>query len=512
MAAIDDRTGHGASGGAFAGLPPVREVPVADVASAVRSSGRRLVVLDDDPTGTQTVAGVPVLTDWSVEDIRWALRQDTPAFYILTNTRSLDARAAGERDRDVVRALVDAARIEHQRFVVVSRSDSTLRGHFPLETDVIADTLALRAGIEVDGIVVAPAYIEGGRVTVDSVHWLRAGDTAVPVGESEFAKDATFGFVSSELRAYVEEKTFGRWRAAEVPRVTLEDLRTGGVDEVAAILASARGRRPVVCDALCDDDLRVLALAAIRVEHAGRVLLYRVGPSFVRARAGLEARASLTPAEVAAIRSAGQQPSARPLGGDAGGDGASLAEASSHGLVVVGSHVAQSTRQLAALLRHGGVEAIELDVATLLDPGQSPVAIASAADAVVAGLRSADVVVSTSREVLTGPDPTASLAIARAVSASLVDLVRKVTGRVRPGFVVAKGGITSSDVATAGLGIRRAWVRGTLLPGIVSLWEPVADATAGAAAHPPIPFVVFAGNVGDEDDLVSVVATLRGAP
>lgn len=146
-----------------------------------------------------------------------------------------------------------------------------------------------------------------------------------------------------------------------------------------------------------------------------------------------------------------------------------------------------------------------LDVARLLDPERRPEAVASATDAVVSALGSSDVVVSTSREVLAGPGPAASLAIARSVSASLVDLVREVTRRVRPGFVVAKGGITSSDVATAGLGIRRAWVRGTLLPGIVSLWEPVTDEGHGA-----IPFVVFAGNVGDDDALVSVVATMRG--
>jgi len=490
----------------------VREILVEDVAAAVRRSARRIVVLDDDPTGTQTVAGVPVLTSWSVEDIRWALRQDAPAFYILTNTRSLDAGDAEERDRDVVRALVEAAGVEHARFVVVSRSDSTLRGHFPLETDVIAETLEQHAGIDVDGIVVAPAYVEGGRVTVDSVHWLRTGGTALPVGESEFAKDATFGYVSSELRAYVEEKTHGRWRAADIPRVTLEDLRAGGVEAVAAILDSVRNRRPVVCDALCDDDLRVLALAAIRVEEAGRVLLYRVGPSFVRARAGLEARAPLTPSEIAAIRQPSSQRGRRAAfsDGEDGRDG--LAASSPHGLVVVGSHVAQSTRQLSALLRRGEVEAIELDVARLLDPERRAAEIASATDAVLTALRSSDVVVSTSREVLIGPDPATSLAIARSVSASLVDLVRGVTRRVRPGFVVAKGGITSSDIATAGLGIRRAWVRGTLLPGIVSLWEPVTDDPVTDDGHGHVPFVVFAGNVGDDDALVSVVSTLRGAP
>ena len=499
MAGISERRRPGEDGSApadpFAAVPPVRRVPPEEVASAVRAAGRRVVVLDDDPTGTQTVAGVPVLTSWSVADLRWAFRQDAPAFYVLTNTRSLDPAEAISRNREVVAALVDASRAEQVRFVVASRSDSTLRGYFPLETDAVCSALAERAGVHVDGVVFAPAYIEGGRVTVDSVHWLRTAAGAVPVGESEFATDATFGYRSSELRAYVEEKTLGRWRAAEVPRVTLEDLRVGGVEKVAAILESLRDGCPVVCDALCDDDLRLLALAADRAEQAGRVLVYRVGPSFVRARAGLGARPPLTPAEVGAIRGS----SAR-LPAGAGG----TPVGSAHGLVVVGSHVAQTTRQLAALSRRGGVAEIELDVARLLDPGTRREAISSTVDAAVAALGSSDAVVSTTRAVLAGSDPAASLSIARSVSGALVEVVRAVVGRTRPGFVVAKGGITSSDVATGGLGIRRAWVRGTLLPGIVSLWEPVTDGAPG------IPFVVFAGNVGDDDALVSVISTLHG--
>jgi uncharacterized protein YgbK (DUF1537 family) len=55
------------------------------------------------------------------------------------------------------------------------------------------------------------------------------------------------------------------------------------------------------------------------------------------------------------------------------------------------------------------------------------------------------------------------------------------------------------------LGIRRAWARGTLLPGIVSLWEPVDGPAAG------LPYVVFAGNVGDDDALASVVERLVAA-
>jgi len=179
-------------------------------------SGRRLVILDDDPTGTQTIAELPVLTSWSVADLQWALQQPTVGFFVLTNTRSLSEADAATLNRQVVDALHQAATAEQVSYVIASRSDSTLRGYFPLETDVLAEELAAR-GTVVDGVVLCPAYVEPGRVTVDSVHWARTGDGMIPVSQSEFAKDASFGYRNSDLRDWVEEKTAGGFHETRSP-------------------------------------------------------------------------------------------------------------------------------------------------------------------------------------------------------------------------------------------------------------------------------------------------------
>ncbi|MET7479716.1 four-carbon acid sugar kinase family protein [Streptomyces sp. NPDC005648] len=463
------------------GLPPVHEVSASEVAARI-SGGPRLVVLDDDPTGTQTVADVPVLTSWTVDDLRWALRQDSAVFFVLTNTRSLSPEDAAARNREVVRALHAASAAEGTGYVLASRGDSTLRGHFPLETDVLAEELTELGAGAPDGVVLVPAYIEAGRLTVGSRHWMRTADGLLPVGESEFARDATFGYRSSSLPEWVEEKTGGRIPADEVLRVTLDDLRGGGPAHTARLLSSLRGGRTAVVDAVCDDDLRVLALALAEAEVNGTRLVYRVGPSFVRARAGQAARAPLTPAEL------------RPLRGDA-----------PHGLIVVGSHVALTTRQLDRLRERGGIAEYELDVALLLDEERRDAHIAEVAAAAAGALDSADAVIRTSRVLVTGADADDSLAISRRVSAALVQAVRQVNASRRPAFVLAKGGITSSDTATHGLRIRRAWARGTLLPGIVSLWEPVDGPAAG------IPYIVFAGNVGGADALADALDLLRSA-
>jgi uncharacterized protein YgbK (DUF1537 family) len=459
----------------------VREVHAAEVAARI-SDGPRLVVLDDDPTGTQTVANVPVLTSWTVDDLRWGLRQDSAVFYVLTNTRSLSPEDAATRNREVTRALHAASAAEGVDYVLASRGDSTLRGHFPLETDVLTEELTELGAGAPDGVVLVPAYIEAGRLTVGSRHWMRTPEGLLPVGESEFARDATFGYRSSFLPEWVEEKTRGHVPKDEVLRITLDDLRSGGPEHTARLLSSLRGARTAVADAVCDDDLRVLALAIAQAEGSGTRLLYRVGPSFVRARAGQAGRAPLTPADL------------RPMRGDA-----------PHGLIVVGSHVALTTQQLGRLRERGGINEYELDVSLLLDEGRRAAHITEIATAAADALDSVDAVISTSRTLVTGADADDSLSISRRVSAALVEAVRQVNARRRPAFVVAKGGITSSDTATHGLEIRRAWARGTLLPGIVSLWEPVDGPAAG------IPYIVFAGNVGGADALADAVDLLRSA-
>ncbi|WP_288027452.1 four-carbon acid sugar kinase family protein, partial [Arthrobacter sp.] len=200
----------------LANYPAEVAVPAGLVAAQVAASNRVLIVLDDDPTGTQSVSDLPVLTRWDVSDFDWVFghRIDgvaASAVYVLTNTRSLDPAEAEARNRDVVVNALAAARTAGISVGFVSRSDSTLRGHFPLEPDTIAATLAAEAGEIVDGVVIVPAFPDAGRITVGGIHYARGGDgTLIPVAETEFARDASFGFTHSSLADYVEEKSGGR--------------------------------------------------------------------------------------------------------------------------------------------------------------------------------------------------------------------------------------------------------------------------------------------------------------
>jgi uncharacterized protein YgbK (DUF1537 family) len=481
----------------LAAYPADMEIPAGLVAGALAASNaevpRVLVVLDDDPTGTQSVADLPVLTRWDVEDFTWAFGQDKPAVYVLTNTRSLDPAEAAARNGEVVRNALAAAG-SGLRLGFVSRSDSTLRGHDPLEPDVIAATVAAVSGEKTDGVVLVPAFPDAGRLTIGGVHYMRGtGDakgTLVPVSETEFARDASFGFSTSVMADYVAEKSQGRFPADSVIVLDLNIIRAGAAAQDPAISAKAiadaiepaTDSTPIVADIVTENDFRALALGLEEAERRGKNLLYRVGPPFVRGRIGQEIRTALTAEEAYA----GNTPS------EAGG------------LIVVGSHVGLTTRQLNVLTaQHSSARIIEIDVEKLL--GAEPDAKAhldQTVDAVVDALRAGDVIVHTSRLLIKTDDPAESLRIARTVSAAVVDVVNRTLKTFPPRFVIAKGGITSSDVAAHGLEIRHAIVRGPMLPGIVSLWEPVDGPAKG------IPYIVFAGNVGDDDSLAQVTRKL----
>lgn len=484
----------------LAAFPAEVQIParlVADsVAASSEASPRVLVVLDDDPTGTQSVANLPVLTRWDVADFAWAFGyevngQRQRAVYVLTNTRSLDPAEAAGRNEEVVRnALAAAASADPAlRLSFVSRSDSTLRGHYPLEPDVIAATVTAVNGETTDGVVIVPAFPDAGRVTIGGVHYMRGtGDDAgklTPVAETEFAKDASFGFANSEMAKYVEEKSNGRFAADSVIVLDLNIIRAStdpniSAKAIADAVDTATDSTPIVADIVTENDLRALSLGLEEAERRGKKLLYRVGPPFVRARIGQEIRAELSGEEAYA----GNTPS------EAGG------------LIVVGSHVGVTTRQLKVLTeQHSAARIVEIDVEKLLgDNADSH--LNQTVDTVVDALHGGDVIVHTSRLLIKTEDAAESLRIARTVSAAVVAVVNRTLKTFPPRFVIAKGGITSSDVAAHGLEIRHGIVRGPMLPGIVSLWEPVDGPAKG------IPYIVFAGNVGDDQSLADVTRKL----
>ena len=477
----------------FAGLPPARpgDEGLRESIRATRAAGDLLLgVLDDDPTGSQAVHDVQVVTVLEEDAYAAALARPGATCFVLTNSRSLGGPAAAELTTRAARGLITVAGRRGTRIQLISRSDSTLRGHVMAEVTALQAVRRDMVGRGYDGVLLVPAFLEAGRVTAADIHWARTAAGLIPVGETEFAKDTAFGYGASDLRVFVAEKSGGTIQPEDVRSISLADIRLGGPGRVREVLASAAGGAWVVVNATEYSDLETVARAVLDAEREGQSFLFRTGPSFVRALSGLGPKPPLRGAQIW------------------GADGGVWAGAGGHGLVVVGSHVGQTSRQVAALRARAVTTDIELDVPAVLagglDVAGGPV-VASTARRVTAALGHSDVLLYTSRAVVTAPDAAGSLTIARTVSAALSRIVRDALA-ARPAWVIAKGGITSHDVMLHGLGIRRAEVAGQLFPGTVSVFRPL-DAAPEAVG---MPFVVFAGNVGDDGTLAQVVAILHG--
>ena len=446
-------------------LPLIRE--------QVGASKRKVVVLDDDPTGTQTVHNTPVLTEWSVGALESELQKDFPAFYILTNSRSLTLPAAQSLNTDIGRNLVEAGRRANRDFVVVSRSDSTLRGHFPGEVE------ALASGLEenFDGWIILPFFLEGGRYTVGDTHYVEEGGWLVPSAETEFARDSVFGYRSSNLRDWVEEKTGGRISSDDVLSISIEDLRMEGPPGITERLSSLRGSKICVVNAAGYRDVEVFVKGLLDTEAQGRRFLYRSAASFVRVRAGISPRPLLSSSDLDLPKQGG-------------------------GLALVGSYVPKTTRQLQKLLALPHMEGIEMDVEELLFGDRSRAEIERVRRTAESLLQSEkEVVIYTSRKLMTAGHAEGDLSIGSRVSEALITTLQRIDAKLR--YLIAKGGITASDVATKGLNVRRALVLGQILPG-VPVWRLGPE-----SRHAGIPYVVFPGNVGGDDALAETVQTLR---
>jgi uncharacterized protein YgbK (DUF1537 family) len=433
----------------------------------------KIIVLDDDPTGSQTVHSCLLLMQWDVDTLTLGLRDQAPIFFVLTNTRAMTPEKAAATTREVCQNLKQA--IEQAQitdFLIVSRSDSTLRGHYPIETDVIAEELG-----GFDAHFLTPAFFEGGRTTRESIHYLSVNGVDVPVHETEFARDSVFGYKHSYLPDYVEEKTQGRILATSVERFVLANIRSG----VKERLMGLQNNRCCVVDAASQDDMNRFAADVLAAASQGKRFLFRSAASL------LTALANLPPQPIAPEAMASYVRDGKP------------------GAVIVGSHVKKTTAQLEHLLQAPGTQGIEIDVSRLLnDPQTAHHQILEEVwqQAKTAHEQGQTAVVYTSRQELQFADVQTRLDFGEAVSALLMDVLRHLPETI--GFLISKGGITSNDTLSQGLALRTANLLGQVIPG-VSMVKTPGDHNLFAN----LPVVLFPGNVGDENALATVYKRLR---
>lgn len=454
-------------------LPPVWPEEVLNKINQLRGSlKRKVVVLDDDPTGTQTVSNIPVVTRWDRDTIANEFEQEYPGFFILTNSRSLNEYETRKLHHAIGTNLKEAAK--GRAFTLISRSDSTLRGHFPAETDTLGETFG-----DYSLTVLAPYFEAGGRLTVNNIHYVADRDELIPAHLTPFAKDTAFGYSTSGLPEWVEEKTARRIRAENVNVITLDLIRRQGPDAVERRLMKFPPNSVCIVNAADRRDIEVFAQGALQAESRGKRILFRTAASFVSATLGQ------APSDLLSTTDLKNQ------------------QSSYGGLIVAGSYVPKTTKQLIELRRQHHPEEFELPVSALLSDKSCQELVEQVATRINTSLTAGDnVLLFTSRQLVTGNSAADNLGIGQVISSSICSIIKKL--RIRPRFIIAKGGITSSDIATSGLGVTRSIVAGQLLPG-VPVWY-----LGNESRFPGLAYVIFPGNVGSDETLAEAVSLLSG--
>ncbi|KAJ5343737.1 uncharacterized protein N7506_003561 [Penicillium brevicompactum] len=442
----------------------------------------KLVVLDDDPTGTQTCHDIHVLTMWDVD-------------LLASEFRSHKTRALV---KEILRNVSQAADTTGQKFEVVLRGDSTLRGHFLEEVESYIDTIG-----SPDAWILAPFFGPGARYTINDVQYVGDQGILFPAANTPYAKDRTFGYKSSNLREWVREKAGSRFSSKDI-------LSAGGTAAIERKLLMIPKGGILIVNAIQVEDMFKfsLDLLEVRKKHQLR-FAYRTGASFVSSRLGISEKPVIVPSEISAseVRRTG-------------------------GLIVAGSYVPKSTKQIQSLIQRSGdnLTTLVVEVPALLSELQKysdiPAMlrqsillkgiVAQASEDLLGGK---DVLVMTSRDLVTLDSSNiwssktskeiTNLDINNIAANALVHVVRHL--KVCPRYLLAKGGVTSSDAATAGIAIKRATILGQAAPGVPVWWckreEDLKNLDQGGreVKLTGLPLIIFPGNVGDEDALADLV-------
>ncbi|MBR3168064.1 MAG: hypothetical protein IKF18_05220 [Erysipelotrichaceae bacterium] len=441
----------------------------------------KIVVLDDDPTGVQTVHDISVFTGWDVESLKDGFREDRPLFYVLTNSRGLTAAQTEALHHEIAKNVDEAARELGVTYIYISRSDSTLRGHYPLEPQILREDYEKYTGRQIDGEILCPFFKEGGRFTINNVHYVRYGEELVPANETEFARDKTFGYTAKDMPGYIEEKTKGAFKAEDVLCISLDDLRAVNVDKIEEQLLNVKGFNKIIVNAADYVDVKVFCVALYRAMRKGKLFMMRTAAGIVKVLGGITDIPLLTRKDMV------------------------VKETTNGGIIVVGSHTDKTTRQLNELKKVPGLKCIELNATLVKDEEafekEVERCLAEEEEAIKAGTT---VCCYTTRALITADsdDPEDHLRLSVRISDAVQSLVGRLS--VTPAFVIAKGGITSSDVGVKALAVKKANVLGQIRPGI-PVWQ-----TGEESRFPLTPYVIFPGNVGEDSTLREACEILQG--
>ncbi len=439
----------------------------------------KIIVIDDDPTGSQAVYGCPLLLKWDEKTLLKGLAYPSPLLFILANTRSMEEDSVKKTINEIsysIRKAIQKQNLLLEEIFFVSRGDSTLRGHGFLEPKLINERLG-----PFDATFHIPAFLEGCRTTVNGIHLLNG----IPVHMTPFAKDSLFGYSTSKLDVWLQEKSKGKINSKDVLRLDVNLLNSAnesnfGRKKLSDWLLKLTGNQPVVVDVDKQQHIQRLGIA-FRGLIGKKRFLFRSAASLIAGLADLSQN-PLTPFSLSQLRLKDRMGIPKP------------------GLVLVGSHVKLADDQLTNLLQEKSCIGIEISVEKIAEIGNDfsrKNLLLEFEERLLKKINhilmlGKTPVLYTSRTQLEFESPIDRVDFGNQLAEILATTVAKLSTKL--GYIISKGGITTNTLLAVGLDLDLVHLKGQLLPGL-SVVLPVGSLNK-------LPIITFPGNLGDAQTLL----------
>ena len=440
----------------------------------------KIIVFDDDPTGSQTVHDCLLLLKWDYQTLLKGLNNQSNILFILVNTRSLRDYEAKNRLEEVcnmLKKVINNENFDKESFIFVSRGDSTLRGHNLLEPETLNTNLG-----PFDATFHIPAFLEGNRITKNGIHYVND----IPVHETIFAKDKIFGFQTSNIKNLLQQKSNYQLTNDQINNLILSDLELLEIEDNNVIykkLMNLNNNQQVIVDVIEYSHLKKFVNVIQKIIPKKR-FLFRTAASFISV--------------ISDIKNNNKD----------GRYFSQLRRKNSHdvpmsGLIIVGSYVHLSTLQLHRILEYQQCKPIEINVfkfSNIKDiPGEKQINIFL--DDLLIQIRNClndgyTPVIYTSRDLKSFEDESEQIKFYNTLALFLASLISEI--KLEIGYLIAKGGITSNTILSEGLGIDYVYLEGQILKGISLVSASLNENSS------MLPIITFPGNIGDQFSLVKV--------
>ncbi len=443
----------------------------------------KFVVIDDDPTGSQTVHDCLLLLKWDCSTLVKGFESKSNLFFILANTRSLSEKDAKLIIEEICKNLktVIASQFYEEEIIFISRGDSTLRGHNFLEPSALNSCLG-----PFDATFHIPAFIEGKRLTINGAHFV----DKTPIDKTIFARDKIFGYETSNVKNLLFQKSKSKLNLDDIQNIFLSDLEILNDEENNIIfkkLKDLKNNKHVIVDVENYSQIKKFSLIIKKLTKQKK-FLFRTAASFI---SSISEKNSVRHGETffSNLRIRTKEKIFLP------------------GLVIVGSHVELSTIQLKNLLEISTCKPIELDVFEFFkisasennqkkrnlfknkflkeirfsfEQGKTPVLF-------------------TSRKFMS-LDNSEQFNFYNSLAFFIAELVADLKYEI--GYLVSKGGITTNVILSDGLNADYVYLEGQILTGI-------SVVTCSLKNDEKLPIVTHPGNIGSKDSLVNIWKVLE---